>query len=201
MMPIERSSRYLIVGAMALAGAAATGCVHASAKAATDSPPLETPAPPPRVIETAEVAPPALVPLIEEPTRQPVRPAPRPAARPPATAGRPESPDARPETSPPAEPPRVAEEPPRPSPPPILQTTPPGAEGDVERAIRGIIARASDDLARVNYRVLNADARTQYDTAKRFIEQAREALRQRNLVFARNLADKALGLAAQLAGR
>jgi hypothetical protein len=95
----------------------------------------------------------------------------------------------------------VAEEPPRVSPPPILQTTPAGSEGDVDRAIRGVIARANADLNRVNYRVLNADGRTQYDTAKRFVEQALDALRQRNLVFARNLADKALALAAQLAGR
>jgi hypothetical protein len=201
MKPIGRSPRRVVMGALVLAGAAMTGCVHASAKTVTDSPPLETPAPPPRVIETAEVTPPALVPLIEEPARQPVRPAPRPAARPPATAGRTEPAEGRPETSTSPETPRVAEEPPRLSPPPILQTTPAGSEGDVERAIRGVIARANADLNRVNYRVLNADARTQYDTAKRFVEQAQDALRQRNLVFARNLADKALALAAQLAGR
>jgi hypothetical protein len=198
---IERSLRCLVVGALVLAGAAMTGCVRASAKAVSVSPPLETPAPPPRVIETAEVTPPALVPLIEEPARQPLRPAPRPAARPPATAGRAEPAEGRAEPPTPAEAPRVAEEPPRPSPPPVLQTTPAGSEGDVDRAIRVVIARANADLNRVNYRVLNADARTQYDTAKRFVEQAQDALRQRNLVFARNLADKALALAAQLAGR
>ena len=38
-------------------------------------------------------------------------------------------------------------------------------------------------------------------TAKRFIQQADEAMRTKNLVFARNLADKAAVLAAQLGGR
>ena len=51
------------------------------------------------------------------------------------------------------------------------------------------------------YRALNAEARVQYDTAKRFISQSQEALRAKNLVFARSLADKAAALAAQLAGK
>jgi hypothetical protein len=64
-----------------------------------------------------------------------------------------------------------------------------------------VIARASADLSRIDYRALNEDARTQYDTAKRFVTQAEDALRTRNLVFARNLADKAAALAAQLVAR
>ena len=61
--------------------------------------------------------------------------------------------------------------------------------------------RATADLNRIDYRALNAEARVQYDTAKRFISQAQEALRAKNLVFARSLADKAAALAAQLAGK
>jgi hypothetical protein len=74
---------------------------------------------------------------------------------------------------------------------------------EVERNIRGLLLRANNDLGRVNYRALSADGRTQYDSAIRFIRQAEEALepRTRNLIFARNLADKALALAIQLAGR
>ena len=56
-------------------------------------------------------------------------------------------------------------------------------------------------LNRIDYRVLNADAKTQYDTAKRFIRQADEAMRAKNLVFAKTVADKAVVLAAQLGGR
>jgi hypothetical protein len=96
----------------------------------------------------------------------------------------------------------VAEEPPKPAAPPTtLQTTPAAEESAVERAIRTTLARATSDLNRVDYRVLNVDARTQYDTAKRFIQQSDTAIRAKNLVFAKNLADKAAALAAQLAGK
>jgi hypothetical protein len=86
-------------------------------------------------------------------------------------------------------------------PAPTLQTTPAQREVEVERRIRTVIGQASMDLGRVDARSLNADARTQFDTARRFVAQAEEALRARNLVFASNLADKAATLAAQLSGR
>jgi len=82
-----------------------------------------------------------------------------------------------------------------------LQTKPAGEEGDVERGIRSTLTRATTDLNRVDYRTLNTDARAQYDYAKRFVRQAEDALRQKNLVFAKTVADKAAALAAQLAGR
>ena len=81
-----------------------------------------------------------------------------------------------------------------------LQTTPAAEQGEVERAIRATMTRAGGDLNRIDYRALNADARTQYDTAKRFIQQAEDAIRMKNLPFAKNLADKAAVLAAQLCG-
>ena len=57
------------------------------------------------------------------------------------------------------------------------------------------------DLNRVDYARLNANARNQYDSAKRFVSLSEDALKTRNLVFAGTLADKAEELAAQLAGR
>jgi hypothetical protein len=100
------------------------------------------------------------------------------------------------------EPPKPVEEPPKPpTPTTTLQTAPTGTEGENERTTRTLLTRATTDLNRIDYRALNADARTQYDTAKRFVTQAQEALRAKNLVFARNLADKAAALAAQLAGK
>jgi hypothetical protein len=106
------------------------------------------------------------------------RPGPRPTPAP-RTEPRPEPP--KPE-QPPAEAPKPAEEPIRP--PTILQTTPAAAEGEVERSIRASLQRASADLNRIDYRALNADARTQYDTAKRWVRQADDAIRAKNLVFA-----------------
>jgi hypothetical protein len=63
------------------------------------------------------------------------------------------------------------------------------------------MARASAGLSRIDYRALNANARSQYDTAKRFIQQAEDAIRMQNLPFAKNLADKAATLAVQLGGQ
>jgi hypothetical protein len=64
-----------------------------------------------------------------------------------------------------------------------------------------MLARASRDLSRVNYSRLGADGRAQYEQSKRFSTQAEEALRERNLVFAATLADKAATLAAELLQR
>ena len=172
--------------------AAASGCARARANSVPAGPPLEVPAPPPRIVMPlqveAEVPEPELE-VPEEPPRQPPRPrAPVPTDAP-----------ARP-----ADVPKVADEvprPPSPAPPTTLQTTPAAAQGEVERAIRATMTRAGGDLNRIDYRALNADARTQYDTAKRFIEQADEAIRTKNLLFAKNLADKAAVLATQLLAR
>lgn len=178
-----------------LAAATLSGCLHANAKSVVDSPPLDMPQPPPRIVETVEVVPPAPASLVEEPAHQPVRVPARQAPR--AEPPRAESPKAEV----PAESPKTAED--SQKPPTTLQTTPAVVEGEVERVIRSAIARANADLSRVDYRALSKDGKTQYDTAKRFIQQAENALepRTRNLLFARNLADKASALAAQLSGR
>jgi hypothetical protein len=176
------------------------GCLHASAKTVVDTPPLDMPAPPPRVIETVEVTPPAPLPLPEEPPRQPVPPPapPTPPVRPAPRAEAPVRSEPPPKVEPVAEP-RVADEAPRPA--PTLQTTPAVAEMELVRGIRVTIDRATSELKRVNFGGLSRDGRTQYATAKRFIEQAEDALTKRNLVLARSLADKALAVAAQLAPR
>ena len=173
-----------------------TGCTHAAAKTTPDMPGLEMPAPPPRDVEPTEVDAPPPVSLASEPARS-TPPRPRPA--PPPRSEPPKSEPAKPEPPPAVEPPKAAEEPARP--PTTLQTTPATAQGEVERAIRAQLQRATADLNRVDYRALNADARTQYDTAKRFARQADDAIRTKNLVFAKNLAEKAATIAAQLAGR
>jgi hypothetical protein len=82
-----------------------------------------------------------------------------------------------------------------------LQTTPAVRQAQVMRTIQDTLTRASSNLNTVDYRALNNDAKTQYDQAKRFISQAQDALRERNLVFAANLAEKANTLASQLSGR
>jgi len=174
-----------------------SSCASAQAKGAAAGPPLDVPAPPSRVVEPIVAEVPQPLPLPEDPRPAPVRPV-RPAAAAPSAA-RPETPRTDAAA---AEPPK-AEEPPKPPPttPTTLQTTTAAAEGEVERGIRATLTRATADLGRINYRALNAEAKAQYDTARRFIQQADEAIRQKNLVLAKNLADKAAGIAAQQAGR
>jgi hypothetical protein len=172
------------------------GCAHVSAKTTPAPPALDVPAPPPRDVELAEAEPPPVAaPTPQEPARRtptPSRPRPaQPSAQQPSGPGRADAPVAD----------RPIEEPPKAPLAGTLQTGPTGSEGELERVIRTTIARAAGDLKRVDYRGLNPDARIQYDTAKRFVQQAEDAVRLKNLGFARNLADKAAALASQLAGR
>jgi outer membrane biosynthesis protein TonB len=174
-------------------------CVRAKAKTVPEIPPLEMPPPPARDVEPNESEPPPPVSLPQEPARNtPPRPRPAPTREPPRTeAPRPEPPKPDPpiiETPPPQ-----PEEPARPA--ATLQTTPPTAEAEVERGIRATLSRAANDLNRIDYRVLNAEARTQYDTAKGFIRNAESAIRSKNLLYAKSLADKAAALATQLGGK
>lgn len=185
----ERAVTRALSCALLLVVAIGVGaCAKPKAKIVPDVP-MEIPPPPPRVVEAAELSSTPPVGLITEPARA-VPDRPRPAGQ-------------------------VRSEPretPRPEPPPAvrpedarrgtaLQTTPVEREGEVEQQLRALVAKASRDLAKVDYRLLDRDAKTQYDTAKRFIDQAEEAVRSRNFVLAGTLADKAATLANQLGGR
>lgn len=170
------------LGVVLAAALGAGGCARAQARGNPDGPPLRIPEPPPRVIVVAD--------LPEEPVVE-TAPAPPPPAAP--------APDPAP---------RAAE--PAPKPPPAADAaTPPrrpeprtlGAPGDAarERAVRDRMSAASRDLGRVNYGRLGAAERAQFDQARRFLQQAEQALRDRNLLFSATLADKAATLAADLA--
>lgn len=190
--------KFFLALVLIVGGAVAAGCTKAQAKVVPDPPALEVPMPPPRNVEaTEQPEPPPVVAPPDEPPAPVAPPRPRPA---PANTQRPES---RPE---PARPENPAPEPSRPAdetraPSDTLQTTPAVRQAQVVRTIQDTLSRASTNLNSVDYRVLNNDAKTQYDQAKRFISQAQDALRERNLVFAANLAEKANTLASQLSGR
>ncbi len=181
----------------ALLALTATACSHAHAKTTPNNPTLDVPLPPPHDVEPIDAEAPPPVPLPQEPARNtPARPRPAPPREQPhVEPARPEPPKPEP---PPVEPPKPEE---APRPPTTLQTMPTTAEGEAERTIRATLQRATGDLSHVDYRALNADARNQYETAKRIMRLADDAIKAKNLVFAKNLADKAAALAAQLAGR
>jgi len=176
-------------------GVGSFACAKAQANSPT-GPPLQVPAPPERV----------LAPVDEPVTAS----APPPETPPPATAAAPRTPPRpparKPEPEKPAEPatPAAATTTPAPAasePPRELRPASPAADAAAERQARDALTRASRDLGRVDYGKLNADARAQYDQSKRFAEQAQQALRDRNFVFASTLADKAAALAAELVAR
>ena len=166
---------------------ASLGACAAKAQVRTEVevPLLDPPPPPPRVVAVYEPLP---EPLPLTPAVEPATPV-RPPTRPPR-------PEQRPEPSTTTE---TVETTTRPAPGPSLTLTPtPGSESQTVAAIRDLIARATRDLSRVNSATLNTDGRAQYDTARRFIQQAEDALRARNIVFAGKLADKAATMAAVL---
>lgn len=198
---MAQHSRLIVLVVMAgvSLSAGAAGCAQKRLQAEPEVPPLAEPGPPPRVLPPLEGGP------IEGalPASVDTAPRPRPASRPrgqsrPADATRtdPARPDAAAQAAAPEEP--GAAEPA----PPGLQLVPSGAEAArIESEIRQQIVRASQDLNRVDYRALNADARTQYDTAKRYLTLADQAIVERNLIFARTLADKAGAIAVVLLRR
>jgi type IV secretory pathway VirB10-like protein len=180
---------------LVLCAFSAAGCAKAQASAPA-GPPLDVPAPPERVLAPVEEPVTASAPEPEAPPPAPVATTPRTPPRPPARRAEPERPETPPAVSatPPAAPP--AAEPPR-----ELRPNTPSGDAAAERDARDKLARAARDLSRVDYAKLNADARSQYDQSKRFTEQAQQALKDRNFVFASTLADKAAALAAGLAPR
>ncbi len=179
-----------------LVGAAAAGCAKAQARTAEGAP-LEMPTPPPRVLAPVEEPPVATVEPVE-PAPSPPRASPRPVSR---GNGRTE-PAQKPEAA--AEPPTVqvpvppAEVTPPPEPARLLRA--PGGAAS-EAGIRQRLTVAQRNLRRVDYGKLSADGRAVYDQSKRFAEQAEQALKDQNLVFAATLADKAATLSSDLQGR
>ncbi len=172
----------LLLMAVTLSACAA----KAQVRAEVEMPLLDPPPPPPRVVAI----------YVPPPEPLPITPAVEPATpvRPPARPARPEQ---KPESI--AVSPEPVEATVRPSSGPSLTMTPsPGSEAQTVTAIRDLLGRAARDLSRVNAASLNGDGRAQYDQASRFIQQAEDALKSRNIVFAGKLADKAAAMAAVL---
>jgi hypothetical protein len=187
-----KSSGGLTVIAMTLLLVA--GCAKRHPRTATviePPPPLAVPTPPPRVILPPQPEP--QEPIEEPQPASPTRPRPRNQGRP-ATEPKTDAPkvEAPPQPAPPA---------PEPQPPekPNQDLQPADAAG--EAAIRQQIARARQDLNRVNYSGLSADMKAQYDQANRFLALSEQNLKEHNLLFASTLADKAGAIAEILTRR
>ena len=185
---IASALRFVATLAFAIGVAA---CAKAKPVVVADGPALAMPLPPSRVFVPVEEPIPVQAPPPEVADAEPPKPAPPRPARPrpvPAEAAKPEP-----------EPPPVAAAP-APEPARELRAAPSAADATAERQVKDLLSRASRDLNRVNYQRLSNEGRSQYDQAKRFAQQAEEALKERNFVFASTLADKAAMLASQLGG-
>jgi hypothetical protein len=178
------------IALLVLSLAVGAGCGRTPVRTAPVMPDLEVPPPPPRTVEPLDAQVPAPVPLVDAPVRTVERPR-TPAPPPPR--------DLKPE--PKSEPALEAKPPDDTRPAATLQTAPTDREAEVERRVRSVLQTATAQLNRIDYRRLNPDVQLQYDTAKRFVLQAEEALQARNFVFAATMADKAATLASQLTGR
>jgi hypothetical protein len=175
-----------------LLAATAAGCAKVHARTEPEMPVLTPPPPPPRIIEPYEddVTPPP--PPERDNASLDTAPEPPPARPPAPRVDVPAKPEA-PRTEPEPEPERPAT-----SPPTLTLKPAPGTESKTEGSIRALLSSASRDLSRVNYTSLNSDGRAQYDTARRFMQQAEEAMKAGNLVFAGKLADKSATMASVL---
>jgi hypothetical protein len=176
---------FLIVTLVSVSGAA---CAKARASTEPVMPVLMPPPPPPRVVATFPADP---VPTIEPSPVETALTMP-PVRTPPRVISKPEPPK--------VELPPLAPERPAPGAPALTLKPGPGVQAQTEVSIRSLLDRASRDLQRVNYAALDADGRLQFDMARRFKEQAEDALKGANLAFASKLADKAATMAAVLVG-
>ena len=180
---------------LAVTMAAASACAKAKPVTVADGPPLAMPTPPNRVFALPEEPIPVQAPPPEIADAEPPKPAPPRAARPRSAPAPPAEAQREPEPPPP-----VAAAPAPPEPGRELRTTPSAADANAERQVRDLLQKATRDLNRIDYRKLSNEGRSQYDQAKRFAEQAEQAIKERNFVFASTLAEKAATLASQLAG-
>ncbi len=175
----------LLVGGVA-AGACATG----RAQAIEDKPTLAVPPVPARTIEPQPVAElPRVEPIPESNPVATAPPKPRPAPR--NTETRPADPKPEATTE------SVAAAPP-PAPVAALRAPTAPSGPDALRLIRETLQRADGILAKVDYQKLTADRRASYDSAKNYMQQADEKIKQEDLMLARAYADRAEEIAKRL---
>lgn len=184
--------RISVLLALATAGGAA--CVTTRAATPADRPALDVPDPPARVVAQLPTPEPPL-PALEVVDELPTKPSSPTRTNKPAPKD-PPKPEAKPD------PPPTTEAPPPVQPPaPQLRMPETGDAGAVSRQIRDIVERTRRSLGQINRASLNGRRQSAYDDAQLFLKQADDALNAKNLVFARELADKAERLAKELMGR
>jgi hypothetical protein len=171
------------------------GCAKPRAEGLMAGPPLGVPPPPPRVLAPVELE--AVSATAGVPPAGPPELAPGNGVAASSEAAGPATPRSTPPPPPPpAEPPAAdtaASEPPR-----ELRVVPSAEDAAAERRVRTVIEAANRDLSRVDTGRLSANAADHYAQARRHLEMADGAIRDRNLTYALYLAQAGATVASQL---
>jgi hypothetical protein len=183
--------RLVVVLALSAASAVAASCGSAQAQVMLpDSQPLSMPAAPSHVVLPAAPEPPP-APVVETPAPVTIAPTTQGNG---ATRQRQDPPASRP-VAPPSPPP-AAQQPPAPATPTPLEAAP--NQSELEQRARGLVQSAERAMDKLDYKALGDAGQKQFDTAKRFLKQADDALKAKNIVYAWQLADKANTIATLL---
>jgi hypothetical protein len=191
----------LLIPAIALL---ASGCASASAESSAGRPALDVPPPPARIIDVVPIEqPPDTVTDVPQPAAPPqssgASRSSRPTStKPPATDSKPEAKSGDPRPGEP-EPPKETPKPPDPA--PQLRTPQTSDTSGAAKAVKTTIDTARGILNTVNFAQLSNERKKAYNETKLFLQQAEEAMKQGNLVYAQGVATKAETLARELAGR
>jgi hypothetical protein len=183
MSTVARTS--LLIGLVAIGSA---GCATTRAEAPVERPALDVPMPPPRVIVPL---PPPQLPL-PDPVPEMSGGSPAPARPRPSREKDAPKPEAKPEEKP-------AETPPATNPAPVPQLRIPETTDSAQLA--AIIDRTLTTLEGIDWQKLPSPRQKAYNDAKAFANQAREALDAKDLVIAKEFAEKAERLVKELTGR
>ena len=181
-----------------LAGLLATACASTLAKGSSDKPPLDVPPPPPHAIElpAEPLEPVGEIPSAPGGTSPGASRTTRPTPSKPETSKPESKPDTTPPTTTPTEPAPVA--PPPAASNPQLRTPQTADTSTAAKTVRTTIDRARTMLSTVNFAPLSDERKKAYNDAKLFIQQAEDALKAGNIVFAQASASKAETLAKEL---
>lgn len=181
-----------------------TACRKQAPIVQSPPPPLEVPVVPPRWVGPVMVEEPEITPIATAepapPRPRPTRPAPVRQNDPVVRVDPPPDPTAKPTDTPGSGQPGAGASG-QPDAAPLLRTPATANDEEVLRKVRDILSRAGSNLNKINYNGLNAGAKAQHDSARRFIQQSEDALKVKNLVFATFLAEKAENISGTLLNR
>jgi len=187
--------KRFFLGLTVVVGAASAACASAIAKAAPDRPPLEVPAPPPKVVEPSPRPEPAVVdPVPELPPAQASNP--RPPRQPPRETAKP---DPKQEATTTTETPAVPVAPV--APPPQLRpgNTPDPSEAQKQAQIA--VERSKQVLGSLNAKQIVKAKKAVFEDAQRMQTLAEEALKKSDFDNAKKLAEKVESTARELGAR